>query len=464
MISLDRSGIRQLAALVLMVCALRGTGTARAETLPLQSLVGADSDLRISGSLRLRHESVSGQPRIGLNPTDEQLALRTTLSLEYRAGPLHLVGQVDDSRAWLGKPGSAISANDVNTFEPVQAYAALDLPGLLGKGSRATFMAGRFMFNLGSRRLVASDDYRNVTSSYTGLRADLRGRGGVTATLFYVLPQIRLPDDQASVLVNRFALDKESPALRLFGGLVSRPRTLAGGAVELGYYRLLEKDRPGRATRDRDLHTFSARLVREPKAGKFDFELEGAWQSGRISAGASATAARLPVDAGMVHASMGYSFSGPARLRASAAWDWVEGDRPGGSYNRFDGLFGGRRFEYPPSGIFAAVGRANISGPSLRLEAAPGKRLDVMALYRAMWLASRRDAFSTTGVIDATGASGRFAGHQIDTRLRYWVVPALLRAEVNYDFVAKGRFLTDAPNAPRTGDAHYLTAGFTATF
>ncbi|MBC2666602.1 alginate export family protein [Novosphingobium flavum] len=456
---------RTLISAGIAACALLGlTGVARAETAPLQALVGADSDLRLSGSMRLRYERVTGQPRVGLNPTDELLALRTVLTAEYRAGPVQVVGEVEDSRAWLGRPGSAVGANDVNTLEPIRAFVALDLPGLLGKGSKVSLAAGRMTLGLGSRRFVASNDYRNTTNAVTGLRTDLKGAGGMAATLFYVLPQVRLPADQASVLANRSELDRESGALRLLGGLVSRPHTLAGGAVELGYYRLLEHDRPGRATRDRDLHTFSARLVREPQAGRIDFDVEGAWQSGHVSADSAATSARLPVDAGMVHAALGYSFAGAARLRLALGGDWVSGDRAGGTYTRFDTLFGARRFEFSPSGIYAPVGRANILAPWLRLEAAPGKRVEAMALYRPLWLANRHDAFSTSGVADASGASGRFAGHQIDSRLRYWLVPARLRAEVNYDFLAKGRFLTSAPNAPRTGDAHYVSVGVTASF
>ena len=68
--------------------------------------------------------------------------------------------------------------------------------------------------NLGSRRLVAADDYRNTTNGYTGLRADLKTRGGLTATAIYVLPQIRLPDDLPSVLDQDVRWDRESFARR----------------------------------------------------------------------------------------------------------------------------------------------------------------------------------------------------------------------------------------------------------
>lgn len=441
-----------------------GPAVAAADRPTLQQAIGADSPLRVSGSLRLRYETLDGQARAGLPPTDEQLALRTALAVEYRASHWRIGAELNDSRAWLGVPGSSISANDVDTLEPVQAYVGLDLPGALGKGTVASLLAGRFTWNLGSRRLIASDDYRNATSSYTGVRAELKGRGGGVATLFYVLPVNRYPADQASVLANKVKLNTESFDLRLFGVMLARPAKAGRLGAELGWYRLAERDGPGRATRDRRLHTFSARLWREPAAGRPDFEIEGAWQIGSISTATATGAPMQRVSAGMLHASAGYLFAGPARLRLGLAYDWVSGDRPGGAYNRFDTLFGGRRFEFPPSGVLAAIGRANISSPGVRVEAAPGKRLDAMVFYRAMWLASRSDAFSTTGVVDRSGGSGSFAGHLVDMRLRYWLVPGLLRGEVDYDFIAKGRFLNAAPNAPRTGNTHYLSVGATATF
>ena len=454
----------RLAAAPLLACLSAVPTAARAESPgALQMAIGNPADLKIAATVRVRYEALDGQPRAGLNPDADVLAIRSTLLLEYRHGPWRIGGELNDSRAYWGAADGSVTTNDVNTFEPVQAYLGLDLGAALGKGSKLGLQAGRMTMNAGSRRFLSSDEYRNATQAYTGLRADFKGRDGTSVTLFYLLPQIHLPDDRASVLNNRTALDKETFDLALFGGVVSRPDTIAGAAAEIGYYRLRGKDAPGRLTKDRDLHTFTARLLRDPKPGKLDFELEGAWQTGRISASSAAGAARLNVDAGMVHAGIGYMLPGTAKAHAMLMFDWVSGDRPGGSFNRFDTLFGMRRGEWGPSGIFAAIGRANITAASVRLEAAPGKRLDAMLLYRAMWLASRTDAFSTTGVVDKTGASGRFAGHQIDSRVRYWLVPGLLRGEVNFDWIAKGRFLDVAPNAPRTGDAHYVGAALTAS-
>jgi hypothetical protein len=67
-------------------------------------------------------------------------------------------------------------------------------------------------------------------------------------------------------------------------------------------------------------------------------------------------------------------------------------------------------------------------------------------------------------VRDASGRSGDFAGHQLDTRVRYWLVPQVWRLEADAVLLMKGRFLEDAPNAPATGDMHYLSLNLSAAF
>lgn len=453
---------RVCAVLFLSACLL--PSAALADSPNLQAAIGNPSDFKLSGSVRVRYETIDGQPRSGFRADDEQLALRSTLAAEYHRNGIRIGAELYDSRAYLDRQGSAISANEVNTFELVQAYVGADLGDALGKGSSTQVQIGRMMLNLGSRRLVAADDYRNTTNGYTGLRADFKARDGTTATLIYTLPQVRLPDDLPSLRSGKVQWDRESFDLRLWGGIVARPKTIAGATAELTYFRLQERDAPGRPNRNRDLHTVGGRIIRDPKAGRWDFEAEGFYQFGSIAASLAPTAATLDVDAWFVHADMGYTFPGSAKLRLSAEYDRASGDGPGRSYGRFDTLFGMRRADLAPSGIYNAIGRANISTPGLRAEIAPGKRFDAFAVYRAMWLAERTDAFSTTGVRDASGRSGSFAGHQVEARLRYWLIPALLRGELDGVWLAKGRFLETAPNAPHTGDTHYLATVLTATF
>lgn len=60
-------------------------------------------------------------------------------------------------------------------------------------------------------------------------------------------------------------------------------------------------------------------------------------------------------------------------------------------------------------------------------------------------MARATDSFSATGIRDASGASGSFAGHQVEGRVRYWLVPDRLRAEINAALLVKRGLLLDAP-------------------
>ncbi|MFN5821288.1 MAG: alginate export family protein, partial [Novosphingobium sp.] len=117
-----------------------------------------------------------------------------------------------------------------------------------------------------------------------------------------------------------------------------------------------------------------------------------------------------------------------------------------------------------PAGLYNANGRTNIVTPGVRFEAAPSKRLDFFASYRAMWLASATDAFATTGVRDPLGRTGRFAGHQLEGRVRWWAVPKRLQLEIDALTLIKGHFLQGAPNAPAGGDTRYISFNATAHF
>jgi len=418
--------------------------------------------LDVSGSMRLRYETIDGQVRPGFNPSDDLLDLRTIVTATYKAGPIWVGGEIQDSRSWLANARTPISTNEVDTLELVQAWVGADIAHPFGPGSSLGLQAGRLQLDLGSRRLVAGDDYRNTTNGFTGLRADI-GLKTVKATLIYVLPQQRRPDDLPSVLDNRIGFDHEGFDQVLWGGVVSRPKTLGAATVDLGFFHLGERDTAARPTRDRSLNNFDARVIRDPKAGIIDYEWEGIYQSGHISTSTVSNAPQVPVSAWFVHADIGYTLPGGWKPHVSAEFDYASGDRAGGRYTRFDSLFGFRRADLGPVGLYNVVARTNVLTPGLRVEATPNKRFDLMLSYRLLWLAEATDGFSGTGVRDASGRAGSFAGQQLDARVRAWIVPQRLRFEVDGVWLAKGRFLTGAPNALPTGDSKYLSLNLTAS-
>jgi len=445
-----------LRALLGVVAVVGGAAPALAQEKP--------DGLSVTGAVRVRLETIDGQARAGFNQTDMLLNTRTNILAEYKANTVRIGVELFDSRVWGGNAGTPITTNEVDALEPVQAYVAADLDGAFGKGTKLSLTAGRMALNLGSRRLVAADDYRNTTNGYTGVRVDFVAPGGVRATLIYTLPQLRLPEDPESLRDAKIQLDRENFDLVLWGGQLSRAKALGHAMVELSYFHLGERDVPGRPTRDRSLDTFGGRIIAEPRAGAFDYEVEVFYQRGGISASFAPTALRQAVSASFIHADLGYSFVGAWKPRLSLELDRASGDKPGGRFSRFDTLYGMRRTDLAPAGLYNAVARANIMTPGIRLEVAPSKRLDAFAAYRAMWLASDRDSFSTTGVRDASGRSGDFAGHQLEGRVRYWLVPARLRFEFDGLLLAKGRFLRAAPNAPRSGWTRYGSFNLSVSF
>jgi hypothetical protein len=170
------------------------------------------------------------------------------------------------------------------------------------------------------------------------------------------------------------------------------------------------------------------------------------------------------VAASFIHADLGYSIPGPWKPRLSVEYDRASGDQRGGKFGRFDTLYGMRRADLAPSGLYSALARTNIETVGLRIESTPSKRVDWFAVYRPVWLAAREDSFSSTGVRDPAGRSGRFAGNQVEARIRYWLVPTRLRFEFDGLLLAKGRFLKEAPAAPPGGWSRYGSFNLTASF
>ena len=419
--------------------------------------IAADDGLTLSGSVRARYEALDHQARAGFGDHDDLFAVRTIIGARYRTDGFELGAELRDSRAYLADKDSPLTTGEVNALELVQAYVRVPV------GSAATVQAGRFTLNLGSGRLVADDSYRNTTSGFTGIRLDLGTADRANASLFATLPQIRLPADRAALDDNRVRFDRENFDTIFVGGVGAVP--LAGMRLEGAYYAFLERDGDtDRATRDRRLHTVNARLVRGPKPGQFDFDIEYARQFGRISTSNVAGAPKVPISAFYLHAEAGHQWAGPWKPRVSVELEWASGDGTGRRFGRFDTLYGSRRSDLAPSGIYGAIGRANIISPALRLEVAPGPRTDAFVAIHALWADSATDAFATSGVRDPTGHAGRFAGGQLEGRVRYWLIPKRLQFEGNFAWLAKGRMLKQAPNSPTSRDTHYVSLALTASF
>ncbi|WP_114955040.1 alginate export family protein [Sphingosinicella terrae] len=426
---------------------------------------GEEQGFSIGGTFRANAEGIDGQFRPGRPESDFLLSFRTTILAQYDAGPIRLVGELSDARGYFQKRRSSAGTSEINALEPLQAYVAVDMDDAIGQGFEGAFKIGRFTMDIGSGRLVERADSSNSPSAFTGALLDLTTPDEGHLMAFWTMPNLRRPSDAESLRDNEVELDRSTDDLQFYGISYERPALLGEILGQAYAFRLTERDAPGYPTRNRDFLTFGARLYRVPATSRIDFDVEYAGQRGEIRASASDGDLRdLDVDAHYVHAELGRKLAADWSPRISAHFDLATGDGPGGDYGRFDPLFGSRRSAFGPTSLHGPITRSNLISAGLRLDGKPSARLDLAIMYRALWLEEAADSFAATGVRDPAGGSGRWAGNQVEARLRYWLVPGRLRAEAGAAWLDKGRFLREAPNAPATGDTRYAYFSLSTSF
>src|SRR3546814_5482805 len=118
-------------------------------------------------------------------------------------------------------------------LELIQAYVGADLDDALGNGTDTKIDIGSFTMDLGSRRLVGQNNFRNTTNAFAGGRLQFNGRDKEALTLFYTLPLQRLPDDKESILDNEVKWDRESFDLVFWGGFLNKPNIIGKSSTDL---------------------------------------------------------------------------------------------------------------------------------------------------------------------------------------------------------------------------------------
>lgn len=432
---------------------------------PLLKAVGAPSGLELRGSARSRLEVIDGQFRPNRATSDLLWSARTTLFAAYKRGIVRIGGELVDARGYGEKANSSVGSGEIDALELSQAFATIDLGASLGQGTKAVVTGGRFTLDIGSGRLVGRADFPNTVNSFTGLNLDLSLPGKDRIFAFWAMPQTRLPADAPALHHNVVQWDRESSALQLFGMSYLKAQLRAGVSGEVYGYRLAERDSADAGTRDRRLVTLGGRLFRAPGTG-FDFDIEAAYQFGKARATNAATdVTDLDVSAGFAHAELGRSIKVAWAPRVSLHFDYASGDGgKSGKLGRFDPLFGMRRADLGPSGLYGPLSRSNLVSVGARVDVTPSNRWDGFVSVQKLWLDSASDTFSATGVRDRGAAAGRDAGVQVEGRARYWMIPKLLRLDLGAAYLGKGHFLRAASNAAHTGDTHYLYFDAAVTF
>ena len=423
--------------------------------------------LSLDGHVRVRFEALEEQFRAGRSGNDHLFAARSGVRAVARTR--HFSGTVEilDARQ-LGAPDdSPVNTGTVNALDLLQANVTWRGESVDHFQDRRGVTLGRQTFDVGSRRFIARNRFRNTINSFTGLTFHDERADGREYRYFWLHPVHRLPSDRESLLDNDAELDEERSQVRFFGGHKTHPDRWIGLDAEVYAFFLDEDDGDDLETRDRRLATLGGRIVRTPPPGKLDFEAEAAFQFGKSRASRSASdTTDLDHEAYFLHLSAGRRWETPGAPRLELLFDYASGDDDpdDDENNRFDTLYGARRFELGPTGICGAFARSNLISPGARLTFSPGERAQVMIAHRFHYLASDRDAWTTSGLVDPTGESGNELGQMFEIRVRGGLASTPVRFDAGFAHLFAGDFIDDAPNATTQGDTSYGYFGATLTF
>lgn len=419
--------------------------------------------LMLNVEQRTRYETLDGCFRGGCKGGDQQIPLQTDVFLEARRHGFRLGGEFLDSREFGADEGSGINTNAVDDADFIQGYLAYADQNINFSGVGGEIIAGRQTLNFGSRRLVARNVFRNTINSFTGARIHLLNYNKWQLNVFTAMPVLRLPTEETQLLDNRQQWDEEDMQTWFSGAFLEVFDIAWNINGELYLYHLDEGDSPNNATRNRRYFTPGFRFYIKPSPGAFDFQTETIGQFGSVR-GSTKETDGLNMDhaAWMQHVDTGYTFDHPWSPRLAFEWDYASGDNnPNDNHDqRFDTLYGARRFDFGPTGIFGAFARSNINSPGYRMTVNPRNDVQLGVSHRGFWLASDTDAWTTTGsgssaLRDPFGNTGNYVGQQLELTARY-DVNSSLNLETGWTHLFKGEFAKDAPNAPDGKDTDYF--------
>ena len=431
--------------------------------IALSPAMAQERGFDFAGVQRTRYESLDGQILAGLDDPDDVLAFQTSLRFEARLDHVRFVGEILDSRAELNDAGSFINNTVVNALEPLQAFVAWT-PGDSERSNVGTLRFGRLTLDLGKRRVMSRNRFRNTVNNFVGADWERTNAGGGKLHALYFLPMRHLPTDRASLLDNEFELDRAARDTAVRGVFYQLPKLGHDNFIET---YLLDYDADtSDAASSANFISVGARGYRPARPGQWNYEVELIAQAGE-SGGQVGGAPRFDLShvASFAHFEVGYTFDRAWSPNITLQYDRASGDDdPLDDRNdRFNTLFGDRRFDFGPTGIFGPFNRSNLETPGVRVTLAPNRRWQGMLSLRSMRLASSTDEWVGTGLRDPSGAAGRSLGTQLEASVGWAVIPDRLSLDVGFAALNLGRFARETlPTQP--GDPRYWYAAVTTTF
>ncbi len=396
----------------------------------VKKIMNLPSWLDLGLEQRTRFESYDHPWRTSqpLGTPDAQIQQRSRVRVGVTSGLFRLLFEGQDSRVHLDDRNAFVTTGSRNETDILQLHASATFSNLLDMGLRTDLHVGRLTLDIGSRRLIARNDFRNSTNAFDGLHWQVTREQNWRLRTFLVQP----------VLLNAQQLD-ESSEHALFWGVYGEAHQIPWFRFNT-YYFGLNDQRGSMTPTQRTFSTYGVRLYTPPQAERFDYEIESVWQTGKRG--------RTRHVAHFQHVNLGFSFKFPWSPRILIHYDYASGDSQRGDSQdtAFDTLFGARRFEYMPTGNFGPFFRTNISSPGWRIIVTPVPGVTAQFKHRLWYLATSRGSFGTSGLRDETGGSGNVLGQDVEVRVQ-WKISQNLEFEAGYDHWFKGSYFDRLPNS-----------------
>lgn len=293
----------------------------------------------------------------------------------------------------------ADSADLLNLF--AEFTTPIQLPTFEGD-TRLTFRAGRQELLFGKQRLVSPLDWANTRRSFDGLTVSL-GNDVFNITGFYTHP----------VIVQKYEFNDLVQANEFYGiySTIKLPKLQSTLDVYwLGFHR--DAAAFNGTAGEEDRHTLGARLAGKCGSSGFDYDIEAAWQAGKVGSG--------DINAWMVAAELGYTLtSDKMSPRIWLGLDYATGDnKAGGDVETFNQLF---PLGHAYFGYIDAIGRQNIIDASAGVSFKPVKKLNVSLAGHLFWRADEDDALYNAGggLMRGPTSSDHQVGAEMDLLLKY---------------------------------------------
>ena len=412
--------------------------------------------LSLSVEQRTRYETMDGSFKAGGKGGDQQIPLQTDVFAQARFNHFRFGGEFLDARQLGSDLATGVNNTHVDEADLIQGYLAWSDQNFLHSGLGTEITAGRQTLNFGSRRLIARNAMRNTINSFDGLRFRVVDYGNWQFNAFVTMPVNRYPSSATAILDGEHDFDTADGKTGFSGGFFEMYNISFGVNAEMYLYHLDEGDSAKSQTRNRRYFTPGGRLYIKPAKGEVDFQLETIGQFGTIHTSATNNKA-LQHEAWYQHVDLGYTVDMNWKPRFAVLYDYASGDEnpTDGNDERFDTLYGARRFEFGATGIYGAFARSNINSPGYNVGFSPLSNVQVGLSHRFYWLAEKKDAWTTSGLSDAKGKTDDYIGHQIELTSR-WDVNSSLNFETGWAHLFKGEFAKNAPKAPDTQDVDYF--------